>query len=357
MFVTYRYRVKDKHTALLNSHSRAVNFVWNFCNDTQKSALKWGKKWPSGFDLMKLTTGSSKELGVSADTINCVCSQYHKSRKQRNKASLRYRGKKSLGWVPMRAAGIKLHENGFCFFGQVFTVWYSRPIPDNAKIVDGSSFSQDSRGNWYVNVCLELPETLAANDSAVGIDLGLKDLACLSNGEKVKAPQHFRKSAQRLATAQRARKKRQVTKIHAKIAAQRRDHLHKVSTNIVKSHGLIVVGNVNSSALAKTRMAKSVLDAGWANFKDMIAYKSIRNGVTYLEVNEAYTTQTCSSCGVIGGPKGREGLSVREWQCDCGSVHDRDTNSALNILRIGQDTLRGAALSGVVKRGNEKFAA
>ena len=106
---------------------------------------------------------------------------------------------------------------------------------------------------------------------------------------------------------------------------------------------MIVVGNVNSSALAKTRMAKSVLDAGWASFKNMLAYKSIANGATFLEVNEAYTTQTCSDCGVIGGPKGRQGLGIREWQCVCGCIHDRDHNSALNILRIGQDTLRGAA--------------
>ena len=343
MILTYRYRVKDKHTAKLCRMAKAVNFVWNFCNDTQKSALKWGKKWPSGYDLMKLTSGSSKELNISANTINQICARYDRSRKQHKKRFLRYRCHKSLGWIPLRADDITPENDFFRYYGQHYQVWNSRQIPSNSKICDGSSFSQDARGRWYLNIVLNIPILEAANDSTIGIDLGLKDLATLSNGTKISAPRHYRNTQARLAKAQRARKKRQVTKIHAKITAQRRDHLHKVSTNIVKDHGLIVVGNVNSSALAKTRMAKSVLDAGWASFKNMLAYKSIANGATFLEVNEAYTTQTCSDCGVIGGPKGRQGLGIREWQCVCGCIHDRDHNSALNILRIGQDTLRGAA--------------
>ncbi|SCU78866.1 transposase (fragment) [Cupriavidus necator] len=101
MLLVYRYRVKSLN-GLLNQQSRAVNYVWNFCNDTQKHALKWGKKWPTGFDMNVLTTGSSKELRIHSGTVNAVCEQYAKSRSQHRRPYLRYRGRKSLGWVPLK---------------------------------------------------------------------------------------------------------------------------------------------------------------------------------------------------------------------------------------------------------------
>ena len=101
MILVYRYRVKSLN-GLLNQQSRAVNYVWNFCNDTQKHALKWNKRWPTGFDLNVLTTGCSKILGIHSGTVNATCEQYAKSRNQRRRPYLRYRGKKSLGWVPLK---------------------------------------------------------------------------------------------------------------------------------------------------------------------------------------------------------------------------------------------------------------
>ena len=97
MIFVYRYRVKSL-SGLLNQQSRAVNYVWNFCNDSQKHALKWGRKWPTGFDLNVLTTGSSRELGIHSGTVNATCEQYAKSRSQHRRPCLRYRGRKSLGW-------------------------------------------------------------------------------------------------------------------------------------------------------------------------------------------------------------------------------------------------------------------
>ena len=102
------------------------------------------------------------------------------------------------------------------------------------------------------------------------------------------------------------------------------------------------MGNVSSQALIKTKMAKSVLDAGWSTLKTMLEYKSHQAGIVFEEVNEAYTTQTCSCCGAIpaSSPKGRAGLGIREWICsDCGAVHDRDTNAAKNILAAGHRRL------------------
>ena len=101
-----------------------------------------------------------------------------------------------------------------------------------------------------------------------------------------------------------------------------------------------MVGDMRSSKLTKTNMAKSVNDAGWATFKHLLEYKAMARKVVYREVSERLSTQTCSHCGAVGGPKGREGLGIREWVCaECAAVHDRDVNAALNILRFGHQSL------------------
>lgn len=120
-----------------------------------------------------------------------------------------------------------------------------------------------------------------------------------------------------LATAQRAGKNDRVKAIHAKIANRRKDFLHKQSTALVRNYGAIFVGNVNASGLAKTRMAKSVLDAGWSAFRTMLQYKSMATGVWFEEVNEAFSTVTCSACKSRTGPlrSGRitnKGMDLRD---------------------------------------------
>ena len=142
--------------------------------------------------------------------------------------------------------------------------------------------------------------------------------------------------------AQRARKKKRVKAIHAKIKNQRKDALHKFSTALVQKNAAIFVGDVASAKLVKTKMAKSTLDAGWSTLKTMLEYKSHQAGIVFDVVNESYTTQTCSCCGVIpvSSPKGRAGLRKREWICsECGTAHDRDVNAAKNILAAGHRRL------------------
>jgi IS605 OrfB family transposase len=124
--------------------------------------------------------------------------------------------------------------------------------------------------------------------------------------------------------------------IHAKIAARRKDFLHKQSTALVRMYGAIFVGNVNAQALTQTRAAKSVLDAGWSAFRTMLQYKCDDAGAWFDEVNEAYSTPTCSACRARSGPKGLEGLRIREWTCACGARHHRDVNAAKNILAAGR---------------------
>lgn len=332
MILVYRYRVKSLN-GLLDKQARAVNFVWNYCNDTQKHALKWAKRWPTGFDLNKLTTGSSKELGLHSGTVNAVCEQYAKSRSQKRRPYLRYRGRKSLGWVPLKGRDLKREGSAFRFAGNTFRVFHSRALPDG-KIKDGTNFSRDRRGNWYLNIAIEVKAPPArAPIRGVGIDLGLKEFAALSTGELIENPRHYRRFEERLGKAQRARKKRQAAKIHTKIVNKRRDALHKLSHRIVREFDYIAAGNVNAAGLAKTSMAKSVLDASWSSFRQMLAYKAVKHGAWYEEVNEAFSTQTCSACGCISGPKGRAGLNERRWVCSrCGCEHDRDVNASVNLL-------------------------
>jgi putative transposase len=159
----------------------------------------------------------------------------------------------------------------------------------------------------------------------------------------VEVPKFYRRSEERLATAQRARKTKRARAIHTKIANRRKDFLHKASAKLAKEYGFIFVGGISSSKLAQTRMAKSVLDASWSRFKDMLAWKlRLRSGGMLLEVLEHHTTQTCSKCGRMPSsrPRSIAGLGVREWTCeDCGTVHDRDVNAAKNILRCGLTAL------------------
>lgn len=337
MILVYRYRVKSLN-GLLNAQAKAVNFVWNFCNDTQKFALKHRKRWPTGFDLNMLTAGSSKELGLHSCTVNAVCEQYARSRSQKKRPFLRYRGKRASGWVPLKGRDLKREGLAFRFAGNTFRVFNSRPLPEG-KIKDGTSFTRDARGNWFLNICIEVDDADSrAPFRGVGIDLGLKDFASLSTGEKIANPRHLRQLADKLAVAQRAGKKRQAANIHGRIANSRGDFLHKLSHRIVRDFDYIAVGNVNSARLAKTSMAKSVLDAGWSSFRNMLRFKAIRHGAWFEEVNERFTSQVCSTCGCLPAsrPKGIADLGIREWTCsDCGAVHDRDTNAAVNILRVG----------------------
>ena len=222
MILVYRYRVKSLN-GLLNKQSRAVNYVWNFCNDTQKHALKWRKRWPSGFDLNVLTTGSSKELGITPARSTRRASNT-RSRVASAVGHLRYRGRKSLGWVPLKGRDLKREGDAFRFAGNTFRVFSSRPLPDG-KVKDGTNFAQDARGNWFLNIVIEMPDVRARPiGSGVGIDLGLKDFATLSTGEKLPNDQFGRRAAEKLAKAQRARKhKRHIAKLHAKVANARAD--------------------------------------------------------------------------------------------------------------------------------------
>ena len=335
-----RLRIKDKHAAYLLAQSREVNQVWNYSQDLALKVLAREHRFMSAYDMAAYTKGAAKEgLSLHSQTVQAVSEEYCTRRKQFKKAKLRWRvshgSRRSLGWIPVKASALGYRNGQVQYQGKALSLWDSYGLA-NYQLRSGS-FSEDARGRWYLNVTVDVkkPE-LSPGKSSIGIDLGLKDFAALSNGQTVQAQQFYRDLEPALAVSQRAGNKQRTRAIHAKIANRRKDFLHKLSTRLVKEYGAIFVGNVNAAGLAKTNMAKSVLDAGWSTFRTQLQYKGDSAGSWVREVNEAYSTQECSCCHARTGPKGLEGLGVRQWACSgCGALHDRDTNAAQNIRARG----------------------
>ncbi|ELP63440.1 transposase, IS605 OrfB family protein [Streptomyces turgidiscabies Car8] len=178
--------------------------------------------------------------------------------------------------------------------------------------------------------------------SAVGIDLGLTHFAVLSDGTKIDSPRFLRRAEKKLKKAQRelSRKRKgsknrakarvKVARAHAAVADARKEFHHQLSTKLIRENQAVAVEDLAVSGLARTRLAKSVHDAGWAQFVTMLQYKAQRYGRTFVRIGRFEpTSQVCSACGYRDGPKP---LHVREWTCPaCNTLHDRDHNAAINV--------------------------
>ncbi len=349
MILTYKYRLKGKRSARqLRRFAVAANHVWNYCVQTQRSTQKAYRDglspgWLSFYDLKSLVSGTSKELELNAQTIQNVCEQFVKSRDTFKKCP-RFRKsfgtKKSLGWIPFQKQSRKITSSSVTYLKNTYKFYGAkrRPLPENAK---GGCFVEDSRGRWWVCFHVDTPNLPKANANQIGIDLGLKTLATLSNGEKIENIRAYKGLEDKLATAQRAGNQQRAKTINEKIKNKRKDHLHKTTNELAKTYNFIAIGNVNSSQLVRTNFAKSVHDASWSTFRNFLSYKVSRHGGTFLEVDERNTTRMCSHCGDIpvSSPKGLDALGIRRWSCNsCGADHDRDVNAAKNILTVGLST-------------------
>ena len=342
---TLKMRVKDKHAKALRRMASSVNFVWNYINDLSSRSIKKRSLFLTEFDVHQYTTGASKELGLHSQTVQCIAKEYVTRRKQFKKARLRWRKTKgprrSLGWIPINTKASKW-KNGKVFHnGKYFGVWDSYGL--DKYTFRTASFNEDATGRWYFNVVVKVKEEPSRGKKSVGIDLGCKDAVACSQGTKLEG-RWYRKHEQKLAVAQRAKNKKRVKAICRKIKNERKDALHHLSRKLTKKNAAVFVGNVSSTKLVKTKMAKSVLDAGWGMFKAMLKYKCDHAGVVFEVVSEYKTTQTCSCCGNVPntGPIGFAGLGMREWACMlCGAQHDRDINAAKNILALGLGRLAG----------------
>ncbi|MGW0822140.1 RNA-guided endonuclease InsQ/TnpB family protein [Streptomyces sp. NPDC002845] len=226
-------------------------------------------------------------------------------------------------------------------------VW-SRALPEGA-MPSTVTVSQDSAGRWFVSMLCEDPSVrpLPPRDAAVGIDAGLDHLLTLSTGEKITNLRHERKDRARLAKAQRAlsrkaeggganraKARRKVAKIHARIADRRRDHLHKVTTCLVRENQTIVIEDLTVRNMLKNHsLARAISDAAWTQFRTMLEYKAQWYGREVIAIDRWFpSSRLCSFCGTL---QEKMPLNVRTWTCDCGTTHDRDVNAARNLKAAG----------------------
>jgi putative transposase len=192
------------------------------------------------------------------------------------------------------------------------------------------------------------PEPLAPAEHAVGVDLGVTDLAVTSDGEKIANPRHLARKARNLAryqrrlarcrkgSANRAKAAAKVARAHRKVRHARRDFLHRATTRLVRSADTIVIEDLNVSGMVRNRrLARAISDCGWREFRRQLAYKCERYGRDLVVIDRWYpSSKTCSACG---HRLAELSLGTRQWTCpSCGARHDRDINAARNILAAGQ---------------------
>ncbi|MBL1101557.1 RNA-guided endonuclease InsQ/TnpB family protein [Streptomyces coffeae] len=225
--------------------------------------------------------------------------------------------------------------------GDVRVKW-SRALPSVPSTV---TVVKDAAGRYFASFVVETePVTLPDVDSVVGIDLGLGHFAVLSDGTKIDAPGFLRRAEKKLKREQRSLSRKtkgssnrdkargKVARAHARVADRRREFHHQLSTKIIRENQAVAVEDLAVKGLARTRLAKSVHDAGWSAFLAILEYKAARYGRTFTRIGRFEpTSQVCSQCGVKDGPKP---LHIRVWECGaCGAVLDRDINAAVNVAQ------------------------
>ena len=214
-------------------------------------------------------------------------------------------------------------------------------------IIKSVTVSMTCDGKYYVSLLVNVDEikSFGETNKAVGIDLGLKDFAVDSNGNKYKNPKYLSKSLEKLAKEQRKlshmkkgsnnrnKQRIKVAKLHHKISNQRNDFCHKLSNKLIKENQLIAIENLKVKNMEQDKhLARSIIDASWSKFVSMLEYKSKWYGRKLIKIDTYFpSSQTCSVCGFQN--KELKDLSIRKWTCpNCGSKHDRDANAAKNIL-------------------------
>ena len=234
----------------------------------------------------------------------------------------------------------------------VRTAYRCRAYPDPAMV----TVSRESDGRWYVTFTLDAdaPQPLPETGRAVGTDLGVKDFAVTSVGDKIANPRHLERRARNLAryqrrlarcqqgSANRAKAAAKVARAHRKVRHARADFLHRASTSLVRSADLIAIEDLNVSGMVRNRhLARAISDCGWGEFRRQLACKCQPYGRELVVIGRWYpSSKICSACGYR---LAELSLSARHWTCPCcGARHDRDVNAAKNIVAAGLAVARGS---------------
>lgn len=320
--------------------------LYNTILETKIKAYQEEQKTLHRFELHKMFKDYEADIPASlkqaiASRVNTAFDRFFK---KQNKFP-RFKSRNRFRSIELRQFGIdyRIKDNYLSVWRQIGTIrtrgLQALESPKGARIVKRAS-------GWYLQVIDEVPKKPVENKAEVGIDLGLKYFVADSEGNKVEPPKFFRKSQKKLRIQQRKLKNktkfskrwkkqaRQIAKTHEHIAHQRKDWLHKLSRQYANNFGKVYAENLNISGLLKNRhLAKSISDASWNIFLNMLDYKLRMLGRTLEFVPAHYTSQKCSSCGELV----QKSLSVRTHLCPfCGFTTDRDHNASLNILLLGQ---------------------
>ncbi|WP_130508808.1 RNA-guided endonuclease InsQ/TnpB family protein [Krasilnikovia cinnamomea] len=369
MQLRYRYRVYPdaaQRTALAQAFGCA-RVVFNDGLRLRQQAREAGEKYISDGDLSKRVITQAKDteerawlcevsavvLQQALADLNTAYRNYFASvtgkRKGRKVAPPRYRSRKDNRQAIRftRNSRFKVLDNGRLRLPKIgdVPVRWSRDLPSEATSV---TVIKDAADRYFASFVVTTTEneTLPPVESEVGIDLGLMHFAVMSDGATVTAPKFLRRAARKLKRLQQdlSRKEKgsnrrrkavmKVARAHARVADTRRDWQHKLSTAIIRDNQAVYVEDLAVAGLGRTRLAKSVHDAGWASFTTMLQYKAQRYGRTFARVDRYFpSTRMCSDCGRINE---KMPLDVRAWHCPCGSHQDRDLNAAINIKAAGQ---------------------
>ncbi len=256
-----------------------------------------------------------------------------RSRKDRRQV---IRFTRNAGFSVSRGGRLRLPK-----IGDVPVRW-SRKLP---SVPSSVAVIKDAAGRYFASFVVETePDELPEVEPVVGIDLGLTHFAVLSDGRKITSPRFLRRAEKKLRRKQRDLSRKQagsknrdkarvkVARAHAKVADARRDFCHRLSTALIRENQAVAVEDLAVNGLARTRLAKSVHDAGWSAFVAMLEYKARMYGRKFYRIGRFEpTSQVCSVCGLRDGPKP---LHIRAWQCaGCGVWLDRDVNAAVNVAR------------------------
>jgi putative transposase len=371
--VRYRYRIypsPGQQQALARAFGCA-RVVYNDCLRVRDQAYAAGEKISDTdvqrrvITLAKLTPERAWLGQVASVALVQACQDARRAYKNWfDSLKGRRKGPKIRHPKPRRKHGrqsIRLTRNGYALHGERLyvakvgdlKVEWSRVLPSAPSSV---TVIREPDSRYYASFVVQRePTPLPACDREAGIDLGLNSLVVTSDGETVANPRFYRAAQRRLqrvlsrrqkGSANRARARHRVAVVHRKVRDARLDHAHKTALRLVRDNQAVYAEDLAVSGLMRTRLAKSVADAGWSQLIRCIQEKAARYGRTFAKVGRFEpTSQVCSACGVKDGPKP---LGVRRWTCAaCGAVHDRDVNAARNILALGRRERLNACGTGV----------
>jgi putative transposase len=330
-------RALEARSAAWRDEQRRVSYV-------ESSALLTG--WKRDPELAFLNEVSSVPLQQCLRHLQSAFVAFSNKRARYPKFKSRKRGKRSAEYT-RSAFRWRNGQLTLAKMTEPLDIHWSRPLPEDAE-PSTVTVSRDPSGRWFCSILVEteVEPPLLPTDQVVGIDAGITSLVTLSTGEKIPNPRHERRDRARLAREQRrlarkqegsnnrARQRRKVARVYARVVDRRRDMLHQLTTRLVRENQAVGIENLSvRNMLGNHRLARAISDAASSQLRAMLTYKCQWYGRELVVIDRWFpSSKVCSECGAL---QDTMPLDIREWACRCGTIHDRHVNAARNILAAG----------------------